>query len=328
MYKNRQSNRSAIRYEHTKALHIADKSNRVVEWIAYRYSTQIQPIAEIQGHAEIIDEHTTFADICTGGACIVILDTGKEAVIEYYKDIQQHKIVSININRGVYTIKTWQSIEWEWSSAQKMIEDELSIALVQEKTDTVLEWKIVHIDTENDVVYTETDTSCAVVQCVYLGDRTENINTVEKKILIVPVKMYGQQIVKLYNIQKDEVAHKTMIVVTYAGVEGMAVMKLNDKVRVKDSALVVIETVSKKKNTEAVVKYDSKVVGLPFYITIDDDDTAAEIKKSYKVEHTQLVRITRSKQVVIEDSERVKKGSSTDKFVFLADNRKKSRIRE
>ncbi|KAI5188493.1 ubiquitin carboxyl-terminal hydrolase 7 [Nematocida sp. AWRm77] len=287
-----------------KMVQVVSKTQRISEWAGVNCKGMSSPLAELGARPEDIPETATFSDVFKGASGVLVLDGGKDSLVEYFEEVSTHKVVRVYINE-LPMFSLWKKKEWSGEDAFDALAEKLHSK----------EFSVVAV--ESTGLYVETKDKHVVVECVYLKDRTENVNLVEKKAVIVPQVVYGEYFLKLFDLTKENLKHKTRVVKTYAGSDVMSLSKVSEKISVKNGALITIQQINKRTYAEAAVKYTTETVGHPFFIDVTEDKSAMETKRNCGMENSTVVRFSSKKQTVIEDSSVIKKASSGDRFVFL-----------
>lgn len=287
-----------------KAVQVVRKTQKIAEWAEQECQALSPLLAEVGQAPREVPEGATFAEVFSGASGILVLDAGKESLAEYFAEVATHKSVTVHINE-LRLFSLWKPRSWQGEDAFAVLAEHLGSK----------EFAVVSVsETE---IYLETKEKYVAVQAVYLPEKAENVNLAEKKTLIVPAVLYGEDFLALLGIGRDRLRPKTRVVKTYAGSELLAVSKLSEKVAVKNGALITLQWINKKTYAEAAIKYLAETVGHPFFIEVTSDKSAMETKRSCGMEGSTVVRVSSKKQTVIDDSCVVKKASSSDKFVFL-----------
>ncbi|KAI5160122.1 ubiquitin carboxyl-terminal hydrolase 7 [Nematocida ausubeli] len=287
-----------------KSVLVVNKNACVKEWIKAGYNLAVPPLAEIDGKPREIEDNMTFQQLFKADSGVIIMDAGIQAVTEYFKQISCHKILTL-MHKQERVSNHWMPLDTTQDEIEKMLQKSL-------RSD-----KFKLSEVKDNKVQIELDENMVLVYMQALGDKTQNINLVEKKAYILPDMVKGEEVLAMLGVKPEETTSDTRILKAYAKVEQITTYKpSSSRISLNNMAFLTVQEIDRKTKIEAIMKYSSETIGYPFIIDLEEKKTAMEIKRIYGLEESVLIKVSSVKQAHLEEMSPVKKLSKSEKLIF------------
>ncbi|KAI5190987.1 ubiquitin carboxyl-terminal hydrolase 7 [Nematocida minor] len=287
-----------------KSAHVVNRKASVKEWIKAGHKLSISPFAEIDGKPREIEDGATFEKVFKGDSGVIIIDAGLKTVAEYFKALSCHRIFTL-VHKNQQIRNYWLPSDTTAESIENLLKDTLE----SEK------FRITEIEEEKICI--EVEEGYVIAYLSALGDKTENVNLVEKRAYILPETVTGEEILSALKMDKSEITSETRILKTHLGADSITSYRPNStKINLRNMTLVVVQEVHKKIRIEAVLKYSTETIGYPFLIDLDSKKTSMELKRIYGLENSVIFKTTPLKQTELEEMAPVRKLSKNEKLIF------------
>ncbi|EIJ88138.1 hypothetical protein NEQG_01582 [Nematocida parisii ERTm3] len=287
-----------------KSVHVVNKNACVKEWIKAGYNLSVPPFAEINGRPKEIEDNITFKKLFNGDSGVIVLDAGVKVLTEYFTQLSSHKIYTV-VHNNTPVSNYWVPSKTTKSEMQEILQKTM-------KSD---KFKITEI-TEN-VIYLELEKNKVLVYLLALGDKTENINLIEKNAYILSDMVTAEEVLSTLGVKNESITPDTRILKAYPKVEQITTYKpTSTRISLNNLAFLTVQEIDKKIKIEAAMRYSSETVGYPFMIDLETKKTAMELKRLYGLEESVLIRASSIKQTQLEEMAPVKKLSKNEKLIF------------
>ncbi|OAG29974.1 ubiquitin carboxyl-terminal hydrolase 7 [Nematocida displodere] len=284
-------------------VYLVNREEKVSKWLDKYCNHLPTALLEKNGQVLEVDRDKTFSEIFEEDMPIIVLNSGKESLSEYFSEVSNYKIVTATVDEQI-AVLLWVPRQWDGENLAKLLAEELRSEMFEV---TCADEAAIAVTTKPGFV---------AVKCAFFGEETGNPNEVKMQTLIVPKTIQGSELIAL--VQKPDLAPKAKlkIIEAYAGKETVTVYRATEMVSPKPGAALTIQTISKKSYAEAAVKCEGVVVGYPFLINAGRKRSVMETKRKYVNGESLLVRVSPKKQTSLSDADTVKKICSSDKFIF------------